>query len=66
MATRAKQKAQLQEIRLAVNSQMPFDQLVKALKVTLTVPELPGIRGCSPCLSGLQRVVLDDIAMLGR
>jgi hypothetical protein len=66
MATRAKTKAHVEEIRLAVNSQMPFDQLVKVLKATLTVPELPGIRGCSPCLSGLARVVLDDIAMGGR
>jgi len=63
MARQTKQKAAISEIRLALKPNMPFDEIVSVLKVTLTVPELPGIRGCRPCLSGLDRFIVEDIAM---
>ena len=60
MAT-IKKTPQVREIRLALSSDMPFDKIVDALKQTLTVPELPGLKGCRPCLSGLDRFVIEDI-----
>lgn len=61
----SKQKAAMTEMRLSLRSDMPFDEIVAALKVTLTVPELPGFKGCRPCLSGLDRFVIEDIVMRG-
>jgi hypothetical protein len=43
------------EITFAVSSTTSFESLVSIMKEVLTVPELPGIRGCRPCLSGLDR-----------
>ena len=60
MAT-IKKTPQVREIRLALSSDMPFDKIVDVLKQTLTVPELPGLKGCRPCLSGLDRFVIEDI-----
>jgi hypothetical protein len=60
-----KQKAAITEVRLALKQDMPFDDIVAALKVTLTIPELPGFKGCRPCLSGLDRFVVEDIVMRG-
>jgi hypothetical protein len=61
MAT-LKKTAQVRELRLALTSDMPFEKIVDVLKQTLTIPELPGIKGCRPCLSGLDRFVIEDIA----
>ena len=61
----SKQKAAITEMRLSLKQGMPFEEIVAALKVTLTLPELPGFRGCRPCLSGLDRLVIDDIVMRG-
>lgn len=55
----------MSEVRLSVASNTSFDDLVSLLKQTLTVPELPGFRGCRPCLSGLDRFVIEDIVMKG-
>ena len=63
--TVSKKKAAVSEVRLSVSPQMPFEDLVALLKVTLTVPELPNFKGCRPCLSGLDRFVIEDIAMKG-
>jgi hypothetical protein len=60
-----KPKAAITEVRLALKQDMPFDDIVAALKVSLTIPELPGFRGCRPCLSGLDRFVIEDIVMRG-
>ena len=60
-----KKPAAVSELRLSVNPQMPFEDLVALLKETLTVPELPGLKGCRPCLSGLDRFIIEDIAMKG-
>ena len=60
MAT-IKKTPQVRQIGLALSSDMPFDKIVDVLKQTLTIPELPGLKGCRPCLSGLDRFVIEDI-----
>jgi hypothetical protein len=66
MATRlTKQKIAVSEIRLSLAPNTPFETIVAQLKQTLTIPELPGLKGCRPCLSGLDRFVIEDIAMKG-
>jgi hypothetical protein len=60
MAT-IKKTTQVREVRLALSNDMPFDKIVDVLKQTLTIPELPGLKGCRPCLSGLDRFVIEDI-----
>jgi hypothetical protein len=62
---KAKSKVAMSEIRVSVASNTSFDKLVAVLKGALTVPELPGFKGCRPCLSGLDRFVLEDIVMKG-
>ncbi|WP_169804767.1 hypothetical protein [Hydrogenophaga taeniospiralis] len=57
----SKKVPQVRELRVALPSDMPFDKIVDVLKQTLTIPELPGIKGCRPCLSGLDRFVFEDI-----
>ncbi len=46
-------------------SNSSFEDIVAILKQTLTVPELPGFKGCRRCLSGLERLIVEDIAMQG-
>jgi hypothetical protein len=68
MATRSSvktKKAGVSEVRLALAPNTPFKDIVAALEKTLTIPELPGIRGCRPCLSGLDRFVIEDLVMRG-
>jgi hypothetical protein len=64
-AARAAGKQGLSEVRLALNSNTDFDSIVKVLREVLTIPELPGLRGCRPCLSGLDRFIIEDPAMRG-
>lgn len=68
MATRQTaraKKAGVAQVRLSIAADTSFKDLVAALEKTLTIPELPGFRGCRPCLSGLDRFVIEDIAMRG-
>jgi hypothetical protein len=53
----------VRNITVAVESTTSFKDLVTILEKTLVVPELPGIRGCAPCLSGLDRFVLEDLVL---
>jgi hypothetical protein len=53
----------VRHITVAVESTTSFKDLVAILEKTLVVPELPGIRGCAPCLSGLDRFVLEDLVL---
>jgi hypothetical protein len=64
-STVSKQKAAVTELHLALTSSSSFEDIIAVLKQTLTVPELPGFKGCRPCLSGLDRLVIEDIAMRG-
>lgn len=67
MATKrvTKRKAAFSEIRLTLAPDTPFEDIVGILKESLTIPELPGFRGCRPCLSGLDRFILQDEVMRG-
>jgi hypothetical protein len=53
----------VREITLALDPNTSFKDIVSLLEKTLVVPELPGIRGCGPCLSGLDRLVLQDLVL---
>ncbi|MEO5881586.1 MAG: hypothetical protein ABIQ06_04160 [Caldimonas sp.] len=63
--TATKRKVAVTQMSVALTSSSSFDDLVSALKITLTVPALPGFKGCRPCLSGLDRIVIEDLAMRG-
>jgi hypothetical protein len=61
MPPAGKEAAQLTEIRLSIGN-VGFDRIVEILKQVWVVPDLPGIKGCSPCRSGLDRIVIEDPA----
>lgn len=65
MATAKRRKAAVTELRLAIAPNTQFDEIVAILKQALTVPELPGLKGCRPCLSGLDRFIIEDIVQRG-
>jgi hypothetical protein len=54
-------KAGVREIRIAVPD-VGFDEIVALLRKVWTVPKLPGVGGCDPCRSGLDRLVIEDPA----
>lgn len=59
----AKAKAvgpRVSRMNLAIDSNTPFKEIVKQLEVVLTLPEGIAPRGCDPCLSGLDRLVLES------
>jgi hypothetical protein len=56
-----RERAQVREITLAVG-ELEFDEIVEILRQVWTVPELPGVKGCNPCKSGLDRFVITDPA----
>ena len=60
-ATKHRHATQVREISLAVEN-VNFDEIVEILRKVWTVPELPGIKGCDPCRSGLDRFVIEDPA----
>jgi len=47
-------------LEIVLDPQASFETIVGVLKQTLVVPELPGVRGCLPCLSGLDRLVIES------
>jgi hypothetical protein len=53
----------VRQISLALDPSMSFKDIVAVLERTLTVPELPGIRGCAPCLSGIDRIIVEDFTL---
>lgn len=48
------------ELVISLESDSDFESIVKYLRTTLVVPELPGITGCNPCLSGLDRLLIQN------
>lgn len=62
MATTAKREtAQVREITLAVGN-VEFEKIVDILRKVWVVPDLPGVKGCHPCRSGIDRFVIEDPA----
>jgi hypothetical protein len=62
-----KASAGVKELHVALPD-VGFDEIVQILKKIWVVPTVPGIRGCAPCRSGLDRLVIEDPAFrqLGR
>lgn len=60
-AEKGREGTQLREMTLAVGD-ADFDEIVEILRKVWVVPELPGVRGCDPCRSGLDRFVIEDPA----
>lgn len=56
-----KRRAGVREVRFAVDSKTEFKELVSTLEKVLTIKDLPGIKGCAPCLSGLEKLVIEDL-----
>lgn len=50
----------VKHLTLALNDNTSFKDLTHMLERVLTIPELPGIKGCAPCLSGLDRIVIEN------
>jgi hypothetical protein len=63
--TKLAARAGMVEMRLALAPDTRFEDIVAALKTVLTIPELPGFKGCRPCLSGLDRFIVEDIVQRG-
>ena len=55
-----KVRPHLTELNLTISSKTPFKEVVKQLEIALTLPKGLAPRGCDPCLSGLDRFVLDS------
>jgi hypothetical protein len=55
-----KPRSGVRTMTLAMSTTTSFKDLVHILEKTLTVPELPGIKGCAPCLSGIDRLLIQD------
>lgn len=53
--------AGVKELRVAVPD-ADFDEIVAFLRKVWVVPKVPGIRGCDPCRSGLDRLIIEDPA----
>ena len=59
-----RKRAEVREMRIAVGN-VGFEDLVKILRDVWRVPKGPGIGGCDPCRSGLDRFIIEDIAQRG-
>jgi hypothetical protein len=58
---KARKGTQVRELTVAIDD-VGFDEIVDILRKVWVVPELPGIRGCDPCRSGIDRLVIEDPA----
>ncbi len=56
-----RKRVEVREMRIAVGN-VGFEDLVKILR---DVWRVPGIGGCDPCRSGLDRFIIEDIAQRG-
>jgi hypothetical protein len=57
----AKGNAGVRELHVAIQD-VSFDEIVEILRKVWVVAKIPGIRGCDPCRSGLDRFVIEDPA----
>ena len=57
-AVAAGRRVQVREMRIAVGN-VGFDEMVKVLR---EVWRVPGPGGCDPCRSGLDKLIIEDIA----
>ncbi len=59
-AERIKVSAGTKALSIALEPNTDFKTIVRYLEKTLVVPKIPGVGGCDPCLSGLDRIVIDS------
>ncbi len=57
-----RKKSAVRSMHVAVGD-LEFEEIVEVLRKVWTVPDLPGLKGCAPCRSGLDRFVIEDIAI---
>jgi hypothetical protein len=57
----AESRIGVSQVHIAVDDD-DFDAIVEALKAALTIPEFKGFKGCRPCRSGLDRIIIEDPA----
>jgi hypothetical protein len=57
-------KVAVREVHVAIPD-LKFDEIVEILRKVWVVPKGPGIRGCDPCRSGLDRLIIEDPAFRG-
>jgi hypothetical protein len=50
------------EIVFTIHPEADFREITNSLEKLLTIPEFPGFKGCQPCLSGLDRIVIANPA----
>ncbi len=48
------------ELVISLKADTKFENIVRYLEKTLVIPEIPGVGGCDPCLSGFDRLVIED------
>lgn len=60
MAEAAKRNLGVKHVVVAVSDTTDFKDLARMFERVLTIPDLPGIKGCAPCLSGLDKIVFEN------
>jgi hypothetical protein len=61
----AKVPTKVRQVNLQIAADTSFKDLVKQLEIVLTLPREIAPRGCAPCLSGLDRFVIDSKVLPG-
>jgi hypothetical protein len=61
----AKVPTKVRQVSLQIAADTSFKDLVKQLEIVLTLPKEIAPRGCAPCLSGLDRFVLESRVLAG-
>jgi len=59
-------RSAIREVHVSIGGNTKFDDLVKQLREALVVPRVRGIGGCDPCLSGLDKFVVNNEQTAGR
>lgn len=60
MATVKAARPRVSKLELTIAPDTPFEDIVKQLEIVLTLPKGIAPRGCDPCLSGLDRMILES------
>lgn len=50
------------QIHFQLTADTKFDDMVRVLETALTLPPVGRFRGCAPCMTGIERFVLEDPA----
>ena len=61
----ARVPTKIRQVNLQIAADTSFKDLIKQLEIVLTLPKDIAPRGCAPCLSGLDRFVLESKVLPG-